>query len=290
MSHLTLTLRTIYILFMLSVAAPAVQSACFTQDQVVAFVSDWSELRPLKGLDTRMSPEDGMCSQRRFVAGLSKTLGKAVGYKAGLTNRAVQQRFDYFQPIRGVLLEKMLLADGAEIPAKFGARPVFEADLVVEVKDEGINDAKTPREVLRHVSRIYPFIELPDLVVAEGEPLSGSVLVAINAGARLGVLGRPIPAEPSATLVNALAQMSVITSDQDGKVLAEGRGAAVLDHPLYAVVWLAADLAKSGERLRAGDLLSLGSFSPLLPPKPGSIVKVRYEGLPGNPGASVRFR
>ena len=156
MSHLTLTLRTIYILFMLSVAAPAVQSACFTQDQVVAFVSDWSELRPLKGLDTRMSPEDGMCSQRRFVAGLSKTLGKAVGYKAGLTNRAVQQRFDYFQPIRGVLLEKMLLADGAEIPAKFGARPVFEADLVVEVKDEGINDAKTPREVLRHVSRNFP--------------------------------------------------------------------------------------------------------------------------------------
>jgi 2-keto-4-pentenoate hydratase len=42
--------------------------------------------------------------------------------------------------------------------------------------------------------------------------------------------------------------------------------------------------------LKKGDLLSLGSFSRLLPPKPGTGAKVVYDGLPGNPTVSVRFK
>ena len=42
-------------------------------------------------------------------------------------------------------------------------------------------------------------------------------------------------------------------------------------------------------RITAGDLISVGSFSPLTPPKRGQAVAVRYEGLPGTPQASVRF-
>jgi 2-keto-4-pentenoate hydratase len=64
---------------------------------------------------------------------------------------------------------------------------------------------------------------------------------------------------------------------------------AILGHPLNAVLWLARDLEKSGTRLKAGDLLSLGSFTTPMPPKPGLAVTVRYEGLPGNPQVSVRF-
>jgi 2-keto-4-pentenoate hydratase len=33
------------------------------------------------------------------------------------------------------------------------------------LKDAGINRATTPLAVLRHISNIYPFIELPDLLV-----------------------------------------------------------------------------------------------------------------------------
>ena len=56
------------------------------------------------------------------------------------------------------------------------------------------------------------------------------------------------------------------------------------------MIWLAEDLRKSGIELRPGDLLSLGSFSPLMPPQPGQSIRVVYEGLPGNPSVSVRFR
>jgi 2-keto-4-pentenoate hydratase len=76
----------------------------------------------------------------------------------------------------------------------------------------------------------------------------------------------------------------------DGVELDRGKGADVLDHPLNAVVWLVRDLARSGRALKRGDLVSLGSFSRLLAPRPGLAVAVRYEGLPGTPEVRVSFK
>jgi 2-keto-4-pentenoate hydratase len=233
---------------------------------------------------------DAICGRDKFTRFVGQNLGKVVGYKAGLTNPAVQKRFNHPEPVRGTLFEKMLLQDGAEVPAKFGARPLFEADLVVEVADAGINKAKTPLEALRHLSRIYPFIELPDLVVEEPAKITGPALVYANVGARLGVLGKPVVVKASPALVDALAGMTVKLVDQDGKEIDTGKGSAILGQPLNAVLWLVKDLNGSGIQLKKGDLLSLGSFSRLLPPKPGTGVRAVYEGLPGNPSVSVRFK
>ena len=56
------------------------------------------------------------------------------------------------------------------------------------------------------------------------------------------------------------------------------------------MIWLARDLQRSGIVLKPGDLLSLGSFTPLTPPQPGQAIRVIYQGLPGDPSVSVRFR
>ncbi|MBX3675521.1 MAG: hypothetical protein KF853_00725 [Rhodocyclaceae bacterium] len=272
-----------------SFAAALVLGACASvppQSQQLA--ANFQAMQPTSGLSKDMTIEEASRIRDGLVSELSASQGKVVGYKAGLTNPAVQKRFGHNSPVRGVLLEKMLLDDGAEVPVKFGAVPFFEADLVVVVKDEGINQAKTPAEVIKHIASIRPFIELPDLVTAKGQPLSGPIITSINVGARLGVLGKPVA--PSPDMVDALGKMMVVMRDQDGKELAKVPGAAILGHPLNAVVWLAEDLAKSGGKLRAGDILSLGSFTPPNFPKPGMAVTVTYEGLPGNPSVSVRFK
>lgn len=286
-------MRRTVIALLFAAALPAF-AACPSAAVIDRLAKDWASMTPSGGLDKDMSMADAVCGRDLLVAELAKTQGKLVGYKAGLTNKAVQQRFGYDAPVRGNLYARMLLQDGAEVPAKFGARPVFEADLVVEVKDEGINSARTPAEVLAHVSNIIPFIELPDLVLDPRETLNGAAIAAINVGARLGVLGKPIPAE--AGHLEPLAKMVVVMKDEadasapGGKELGKGPGAAILDHPLNAVIWIAQDLAKSGGKLRAGDLLSLGSFTPLVPPKPGMAIRVSYEGFPGTPSVAVRFK
>jgi 2-keto-4-pentenoate hydratase len=272
-----------------SFAAVLLLAACASvppQSQQLA--ANFKSMSPTSGLSKDMSMEEAGRIRDGLVAELSASHGKIVGYKAGLTNAAVQKRFGHNSPVRGVLLEKMLLDDGAEVPAKFGAVPIFEADLVVVVRDEGINQAKAPADVLKHLASIRPFIELPDLVTAKEQPITGAVLTAINSGARLGVLGKPIA--PTPEMAETLAKMTVVMRDQDGKELGKAPGTAILGHPLNAVVWLAQDLAKSGDKLRAGDILSLGSFTAPNFTKPGTKVTVTYEGLPGNPTVSVRFK
>ncbi len=266
------------------------QAACPSHERVNTILR-FQEMRlPMRGLRTDLTMGDAECGRRRLVERLEASDNRIVGYKAGLTSRAVQERLGVSTPVRGVLLEKMLLKDGADVPADFGARPLYEADLLVVVKDAAIHQAKTHLDALRSISLVVPFIELPDLLVADGEKLSASLIVSLNVGARLGVVGKGIPAQATPEFADALAAMRVVVADQNGNEIASGRGAAILDHPLNAVLWLAQELGKSGIKLKPGDLLSLGSFTAPMNPRPGLSVTVRYLGLPGNPEVSVRFK
>jgi hypothetical protein len=120
-----------------------------------------------------LSDADGACTRAKVNALLALRLGKVIGYKAGLTNPAVQKRFNTDKPVWGKLYEGMVLEDGATVEAAFGARPLYEADMLVRVKSAAINQAKTPMEVLQAIDQIIPFIELPDLVVQAPPKLNG---------------------------------------------------------------------------------------------------------------------
>lgn len=100
--------------------------------------------------------------------------------------------------------------------------------------------------------------------------------------------GTPVPVQATDAYARMLGDMQVIVRG-DGIELDRGRGSDVLEHPLNAVIWLARDLARQGEALQPGDLVSLGSFSRLLPPQPGLAVEVEYLGLPGNPVVTLTF-
>ena len=75
-----------------------------------------------------------------------------------------------------------------------------------------------------------------------------------------------------------------------GADLDTGFGRDVLEHPLNAVVWLAQNLQEQGLSLKKGDLVSVGSFSKLMPPKAGQKIEVQYQGLPDNPTVGMSFR
>jgi 2-keto-4-pentenoate hydratase len=266
---------------------------CMSDTEVKALVDAYMATEPAKNPEG-LSEADAVCSRAKVNALLNKSLGDVVGYKAGLTNPAVQKRFNYDRPVRGTLYTSMLLKNGTEVPAKFGARALFEADMLVRVSDEAINKATSPEEVLASIDQIIPFIELPDLLVEAPPKLTGPAINAINVGARFGIKGEPIAVPKTkaerAALLESLKTMVVVMSETDGAELDRGKGSDILEHPLNAVVWLANDLASEGLAMKKGDLISLGSFSKLLPPKPGLKVTVRYEGLPGAQTVSVSFK
>src|SRR5690606_30123214 len=127
---------------------------------------------------------------------------------------------------------------------------------LVRVSDEKINGARTPEDVLAAIDLVIPLIELPDLMVQAPPKLNGAAVTAINVGARLGVMGAAIAVERTAAFSDALRDM-VVTVKGDGAELDRGKGSDVLGHPLNAVAWLAQDMARFGQRLQPGDLVSL---------------------------------
>ena len=269
------------------------QAQCLTDAQAADLVANYVAKTPAANPEN-LSDADGACTRGKVNALLAQRMGKVIGYKAGLTNPAVQKRFNTDKPVWGKLYEGMVLPGGATVDAAFGARPLYEADMLVRVKSAAVNQARTPMEVIDAIDQVIPFVELPDLLVQAPPQLNGPGVAAINVGARLGVAGAPlaVPAYRAEryAFLQALADMQVSLTDGAGTRLGGGKGSDILEHPLNAVVWLAQALAQEGLAMQPGDLISLGSFSPLLPPKAGLSVTATFEGLPGAEPVRVSFK
>lgn len=254
--------------------------ACNSQPDIARELSQhYLNKTPAGAIDSTLDLAQAYQIQERFVKEIGKSLGTAIGYKAGFTSAALQERFKINQPVRGVLLQKMLLESGAVLPPNFATRPMIEADLLVRVGSEEINQAETPAEALAGLDAVIPFIELPDMIYAKEAKLTAAAITAINVGARRGVMGEVIPITAGEDWETRLRDFQVQLEDQDGQLLAQGNGSDLLGHPLNVVLWIKNSLAAEGKTLKKGDLLSLGSLTPLMPVQPGASVKAIYQGL-----------
>ena len=267
----------------------ALHAACPTDAQVDAYLVDYSKRQLSAGFGNDISAADADCAKHKLAAKLPLYLGNRIGYKAGFTSPASQKNFGMSGPQWAYMFNRNMVDIIAVIPAKFGARPTFEADLLVEVKDPALADATTPLQALACLESVIPFIELPDLMM-DGK-FSGNALLAANLGFRGGVLGAEVPVQNTQAFVDALANMTVVMSDRgpQAKEFGRAKGSDLLGHPLNAAMWLAQALKKDGITLKKGDLLSLGGFLPPVPSQSGMNIQLQYLGLPGDPAVHVEF-
>lgn len=270
-------------------APTALFAACPSAAEVNAYVEDVKAVRAnlTFGSGENFSIEDGQCARRMLIERLPEALGPRVGYKAQFTHDANRAIWGVEEPIWGAMFGKYLMASPAKVSYKYGAVTYWEADLIFEVKDTGLADARTQIEALRHLSAVIPFIPLRDLVNPTYPRIQQ--YTATNAGVRGGVLGEKIPVKSSRQFLNALANMTVEVSD-DGKLQSQVKGNAILNgNPVNAVMWLAQTLKKNGIELKPGDLLGVGAITNSSSPRQGASIKVTYKGLPGNPSVAVEF-
>lgn len=258
---------------------PILYSGLRAQDLATKLADHFLNKIPVTQVDSSLTMEEAMKVQERFILLISKEFGTPVGYKAGLTNPVAQQAFGVNHPIRGTLLQKMLLKSGVTMDAKFGIRPISEGDLLVRVGNEAINEAKTLEEVLKNLDAVIPFIELPDLVYDPQVKLNAPAIAAINVGARYGVMGEAIPLVATVEWMERLKNFTLQIYDEKGNLLTEGKGSSLLGNPLAVALWIKESLSREGKRLKKGDLLSLGSIGKMIPVKPDTTLCARYIDL-----------
>ena len=222
--------------------------------------------------------EQGLALQREFVA-LRGEYAHVAGYKVALTQAVAQRSYGLAGPVVGVLFDDMLLSDGAIVNANAGRRLGYEADLLVRISDEAVNDATTLVELLPHINSVIAFLELPDLLVRQ-RVLSSGRFLATNAGARLGVLGSEIEVpEDDLAFLDRMVSVSVVVKDGEGRVLDHAVGAPGGRNPLESLLFVIERLREQGQRLQAGEVVSLGSFTTPRPVGELREIHVSYQGL-----------
>jgi 2-keto-4-pentenoate hydratase/peptide deformylase len=210
--------------------AIAASAACLSEAEVAAMADAYQSRTPAAN-PRGLTPADGECSRSKLNRLLQVQLGEPVGYKAGLTNPAVQKRFNHSSPVWGTLYGPMMLANGSVVDAAFGARPLFEADMLVRISSDTVNEAHNAVEVLAAIDRVIPAIELPDLMVQAPALLNGAAVTAINVGARYFVQGLGIPVPVTRMAVREILKMG------DARLLRVAPPVAAFDTPeLHALV------------------------------------------------------
>ncbi len=279
-----------FLVFCCAFAVPkaiAYPESCDREEFATRYVESYLQANPLNEIEVERAIanletlSEAECQQRAAIALLTEEMGKPIGYKVAATSPKVQEIVGSDRPLVGVLLEEMLLPNGATIAVNSGGNLIYEVDLLVTVGDEGINEAETIAEVAANLTNLIPFIEVPDLMLPRGARLSGELLVAMNVGARWGVRGEEIPVRATPEFIEALGKMKVTLENGRGEILTEGRGSDILGHPFHSVLFLVKELRDRGQSLKAGDVISLGTFGRFHFAAPGERGIARYEGCPG---------
>ena len=120
-------------------------------------------------------------------------------------------------------------------------------------------------EVTDAVASLHPGLELAEcrFVYDAAFPALLAIL-ADGAGASTIVYGPPIDDWTSREIAG---QQAVLLCN--GKPRRTGSAAAAIDNPMVPLTWLANELSRTGMGLQAGQMISTGTLTGMLAPKPG---------------------
>jgi 2-keto-4-pentenoate hydratase len=264
---------------------------CPADARVAPTVELWLANQPIPALDVK-GAEEARCFRSAFLKALQPGLGELVGYKVGLYSKAARAAYRTDVPKLGFLYDKMMIPNGGTAPANYAFGATWESDLLLVVKDDGLNTAKTREEIYSHLRGYRPFIELPARNYALDASLNADQVEALNVGAHMGVAGDEValPQTPEglAALVNFAVDVTI--AGPDGTKTESGVAIETLGDVLEIARFARDQVLAEGGRLKAGDLLSVGVVTPARAPAAGQTVTIRYRVLPKPDTVSVNFR
>lgn len=237
-----------------------------------SFWKDWQRgvhfPQAWKGLDI----EEAYRIQAGLVARRCAGEVRQIGWKVGLTAKAIQEQFDVHEPVFGCLLSEGRIESGHRFRHADLITPGFENEVCVVLARPLEGPGLSIADVARAVAHCHPALE----IVEKRGDLTGQLALALadNAEQKAFVIGAPVPLTPDLDL-SALGVRVTI----NGAEVARGRGDAVLGHPLNSVAWLAAKLAAHGRRLEAGDHIMSGSFTRQFLIAPGDHIRTEFDRL-----------
>lgn len=223
-----------------------------------------------------MTMEDAYAVQNAIYQAKREAGQKVIGWKIGLTSKAMQSALNIDIPDSGILFDDMLFETGATVPAGRFIQPRIEAEIAF-VMNAAVGGADVTRQdIIAATDYVAPAIEILDTRIQRKDPATGkarNVLDTIsdnaaNAGIVLGAERHKIDAHD-------LRWIGAITS-RNGEVEETGLGAGVLNDPVESVVWLAQRMAQYGQSIKPGQIILSGSFIRPIECPPGTEIHAGF--------------
>ena len=216
------------------------------------------------GLLTKAYPDMGMDEAYQIQNAIYRAKinkgNHVIGWKIGLTSKAMQYALDIDIPDSGILFDDMLFESGGEVPAGRFIQPRIEAEIAFVMKSSLGGADVTREDVIAATDYVCPSIEILDTRIVRVDAETGKTRKvfdtisdnAANAGVVLGPQKHKISAFD-------LRWVGAVTS-RNNEVEETGLGAGVLNDPVKSVVWLARRMAQYGQRIEPGHIILSGSF------------------------------
>ncbi len=184
-------------------------------------------------------------------ATLALTGAKQTGWKLSVATRSAQEKLGLDGPLVGPLLEGRIIGDDSTITTNDVHFPNIEAEIAVVMASTP--DADTNADtILDHIQSVHLAIEIADrrFTIKQG-PVA--TLADLNSTGYL-VLGRKIASWRDMAFLNG----AVETRSND-IVLAQNDDPAAWPDPFGGLVYLVKFLAKRGQSLKPGDVITTGA-------------------------------
>jgi 2-oxo-hept-3-ene-1,7-dioate hydratase len=212
--------------------------------------------------------------QRKLAAGRH-----IIGYKIGLTSRAMQTAMKIDTPDYGVLLDDMLFANGATLAAADFTDPRLEAEFAFVLKKPLAGDDVSLEQVLDATDYVVPALELIAARSYRTDPTTGYTrtvvdTIADNAGNAGIIVGdqRVRPADIDLRWAGAMLFLN-------GEIEETGLGAGVMNHPAEGIRWVCRRFAPHGVGLEPGQIILSGSFTRPVIVRAGDQIRADYGPL-----------
>jgi len=223
-----------------------------------------------------MEMDDAYAIQSALVDKKRAAGRNIIGWKIGLTSKAMQAALNIDIPDSGVLFDDMLFVNGSTVRPNRFIQPRVEVEIAFVMKSPLAGEHVTREEVIAATDYVAPSLEILDTRIQRKDPKTGQTRSifdtiadnAANAGVVLGNERHKIDAHD-------LRWVGAILT-RNGEVEETGLGAGVLNDPVESVVWLARRMAKYSQQIEAGQIILSGSFTRPLECPPGTVVAADF--------------
>jgi 2-keto-4-pentenoate hydratase len=230
-------------------------------------------IAPFTDADPTLGMADGYAVQEELVKLLLADGDRIIGYKVGLTSKAMQERVGVDSPDYGPVLASTVYRNGDTIALDKFIAPRIEAEILFVMGERLAGPGVTVTQARAAIAGAVAGMEIVDSRIADWRIKLADTVADLASNGAMATTSKVVPlSEFDPRLVG-------MTLTRNGELIDTGAGAAALGDPVAVVAWLANVLGENGVALEPGHLVMTGALHAMVPMTAGDVFRAEFDHL-----------